>query len=152
MEKEILTILIAASPVSELRGAIPIAIFLWDFSASKVYLLSVFGNFLPVMPLLFFWKYLANWLSHRIYFFNKFFTWLFERTRNRHSKHFKIWKELALIAFVAIPLPITGAWTGTIAAFVFGIPFWRAVLDIVLGILISGLIVLLLSKAGMLLI
>lgn len=149
MEKEILTILIAASPISELRGAIPIAVFLWNFSVGKAYLLSVFGNFLPVIPLLFFWKYLAEWLSHRIYFLNRFFTWLFEMTRRRHNHHFEIWRELALIVFVAIPLPFTGAWSGTIAAFVFGIPFRRAILDIGLGILISGLIVLLLLKTGM---
>ncbi|MEE8131538.1 MAG: small multi-drug export protein [Candidatus Paceibacterota bacterium] len=149
MTNELLTILIAASPISELRGAIPTAIFLWDFSASKVYLLSVFGNFLPVIPLLFFWKHFANWLSHRIYFFNRFFTWLFERTRKRHNHHFEIWKELALIIFVAIPLPFTGAWTGTVAVFVFDIPIKRAILDISIGILISGLIVLLLSTAGM---
>ena len=149
MEKELLTILIATSPVSELRGAIPAAVFLWNFSFGKAYLLSIFGNFLPVIPLLLFWKYLAEWLSHRVYFFNRFFSWLFKKTRERHNHHFEFWKELALIIFVAIPLPFTGAWSGTIAAFVFGIPFWRAILDIGLGILISGLIVLLLLKTGM---
>ncbi|MDP3014952.1 MAG: small multi-drug export protein [bacterium] len=142
MEKEILTILIAASPVSELRGAIPAAIFFWDFPALKAFLLSVFGNFLPVIPLLLFLKYLTGWLSHRVYFLNRFFSWLFERTRKQHNHHFEVWKELALIIFVAIPLPLTGAWGGTVAAFVFGIPLHRAILDIGLGILISGLIVL----------
>jgi uncharacterized membrane protein len=149
MEKEFLTILIAASPISELRGAIPTAIFIWDFAPLKAFLLSVFGNFLPVIPLLLFWKYLSGWLSHRIYFFNRFFSWLFERTQKKYNHHFEFWKELALIIFVAIPLPFTGAWSGTIAAFVFGIPFWRAVLDISLGIIIAGLIVLLLSRAGL---
>ncbi|HDH31297.1 MAG TPA: ligand-binding protein SH3 [Candidatus Wolfebacteria bacterium] len=149
MSSELLTILMSASPVLELRGAIPTAIFLWDFSASKVYFLSVFGNFLPIIPLLFFWKYISARLSHRIYFFNKFFAWLFEKTRKRHNHHFEIWKGLALILFVAIPLPFTGAWSGTVAAFIFGIPIWKAILMIGTGILISGLIVLLISITGL---
>ncbi len=147
MSSELLTILIAASPISELRGAIPTAIFLWHFSALKAYFLSVFGNFLPVIPLLFFLKYLTGWLSHRVYFFNRFFNWLFERTRKRHNHHFEVWKELALVIFVAIPLPFTGAWSGALVAFVFGISLRRAALDIGLGILISGLIILLIASS-----
>jgi uncharacterized membrane protein len=147
MINELLTILIAASPISELRGAIPVAIFIWQVPVWKTYILAVFGNFLPVIPLLLFLKYLTGWLSHRIYFFNRFFTWLFEKTKKRHNHHFEVWKELALVIFVAIPLPFTGAWSGALAAFVFGIPFHRAILDISLGILISGLIVLLITSS-----
>lgn len=142
MEKEILTILIAASPISELRGAIPAAIFIWQIPIWEAYILAVFGNFLPVIPLLLFLKYFADFLSQRVYFFNRFFPWLFEKTRARHNHHFEIWKELALIIFVAIPIPFTGAWSGALAAFIFGISFRRAALDIGIGILISGLIVL----------
>lgn len=148
ISKEALTILIAASPIIELRGAIPAAVLEWNFPAEKAFVLGVFGNFLPVIPLLLFWNYLAEWLSHRIYFFNRLFNWLFEKTRSRHNHHFEIWKGLALLIFVAIPLPFTGAWSATIAAFVFGIPLRRAAIMIFLGILISGLIVLSLSIAG----
>ncbi|HDH31646.1 MAG TPA: ligand-binding protein SH3, partial [Candidatus Wolfebacteria bacterium] len=69
--------------------------------------------------------------------------------RKRHNHHFEIWKGLALILFVAIPLPFTGAWSGTVAAFIFGIPIWKAILMIGTGILISGLIVLLISITGL---
>ena len=148
MEKELITILIAASPISELRGAIPAAIFLWKFSALKAFSLSILGNFLPVIPLLFFWRYFSGWLMRRFYFFNRFFTWLFERTRKKHSRHFELWEEIALWIFVAIPLPLTGAWTGTVAAFIFGIPFWKSVLMIALGIITASLIVLLLLIGG----
>ena len=145
MIPEISTILIAASPISELRGAIPAAIFLWKFRALKAFSLSILGNFLPVIPLLFFWHYFSEWLMRRFYFFNRFFTWLFERTRKKHSHHFEAWEEIALLIFVAIPFPLTGAWTGTVAAFVFGIPFWKSVLMISLGIITAGLIMLLLA-------
>lgn len=142
MSNELLTILIAASPILEIRGAIPSAVFLWDFSILKAFLLSIFGNFLPIIPFFLFLQYFSEWLSHRFYFFNRFFNWLFSRTRKLHNHHFEIWKELALMIFVAVPLPLTGAWSGVVAAFVFGVPFWKAVLMIGAGILISGLIVL----------
>lgn len=145
MIKEIYTLLLAASPISELRGAIPAAILVWGFNPFKAYVLSVIGNALPVIPLLFIWHYLSDYLSKRFYFLNRFFNWLFDRARTRHNHHFEVWEQLALLIFVAIPFPLTGAWSGTVAAFVFGIPFWRAVAMIFGGILISGLIVLLLT-------
>lgn len=149
MTSELLTILIASLPISELRGAIPTAVFVWQFPLWKAYWLAVFGNFLPVIPLLLFWRYLSEWLFHQSYWCNRFFVWLFERTRKNHSHRFEILKEAALVLFVAIPLPFTGAWSGTVAAFIFGIPFWRSVLMISLGIIIAGLIIILLSKAGL---
>lgn len=148
--KEILTILIAASPVLELRGAIPVAIFAFGISPFEAYVLGVVGSFLPVIPLLFFWNILYEKLVHRLYFLNRFFAWLFERTRAMHGKHFGVWKELALLFFVAIPLPFTGAWSGTVAAFVFGVPPRRAAFMITFGIIISGLVVLSLSKTTLL--
>ena len=143
--KELLTILTAALPVSELRGAIPAAVFVWQLPIWKAYLLAIFGNFLPVIPLLLFWRYLSEWLSRRSYWFNRFFAWLFERTQRNHSHRFEVLEELALLIFVAVPLPFTGAWAGTAAAFVFNLSFWKSVLMIGLGIIISGLLVVLLT-------
>jgi uncharacterized membrane protein len=146
--KEILTMLVAASPFAELRGSIPLAVLFWNFSPIKAYILSVAGNFLPVIPLLFFWHFLSEKLSRKFYWANRFFAWLFERTRNRHRNHFEFWKEIALFVFVAVPLPLTGAWSGTVAAFVFGVPFWRAAIMIGLGIAVAGLAVLFLTGAA----
>ena len=56
---------------------------------------------------------------------------------------------IALITFVAIPLPFTGAWTGSIGAFLFNIPFKKAFPLILLGVLISGAIMLLLTQTGL---
>lgn len=147
MAKELLTILVAASPFLELRGAIPLAIFGLGVQPWEAYFLGVFGSFLPVMPLLLFWNFLYKKLVHRFYFLNRLFAWLFERTRKKHYDHFETWKKLGLLIFVAIPLPLTGAWSGTVAAFVFGFSIKTAVLMIFLGNMISGLIVLLLSGA-----
>lgn len=147
MREEALTLVLAISPFLELRGAIPFGIFAFDFDPFKAYALGVIGSFLPVLPLLFFWNFLYERMVHRFYFLNRFFVWLFERTRVKHGDHFETWKELGLLIFVGIPLPFTGAWSGTVAAFVFGIPIRQAVIMIALGNMISGLIVLLLSGA-----
>jgi len=77
----------------------------------------------------------------------KFFEWLFSRTRKR-SQIVERYKMLGLAAFVAIPLPVTGAWTGAIAAFLFGIKFKHAIWAILLGVLIAATIVTSLSVIG----
>ncbi|MDD3170245.1 MAG: small multi-drug export protein, partial [Candidatus Pacebacteria bacterium] len=66
-------------------------------------------------------------------------------TRQKHSERFNKSKELALVLFVAIPFPVTGAWTGSLCAFLFDIPFARALPLIFLGVVIAGVIVALLS-------
>lgn len=152
MSNEILTILTGALPISEVRGAIPVGIGLFGFSPLKAYLLGVIGNLLPVLPALLIFYGLSDFLMSKHYFFNRFFTWLFQYTRNKHQQkfnyhHHQHWRPflefLALFLFVAVPLPFTGAWSGVVAAFVFGIPIWRAALAIGSGVLVSGLITLL---------
>lgn len=143
--KEIAVVILAAMPISELRGAIPLA-FTMGFSPVKAYLLAFVGNIIPVIPLLFLLQPVTNKLRH-IRIFEKFFTWLFERTRRRATLVEKF-EALGLILFVAIPLPITGAWTGCIAATLFKIRLRYAFLAILVGVIIAGFIVLGLSLAG----
>ena len=141
MFNELITFFIAALPLSELRGAIPLAILKFGFSPYKALGLAVLGNILPVFPLLLGLEKISECLSHKFYWFNRFFSWLFERTRIKHSRHFTYWGDLALFIFVAIPLPLTGAYSGAVAAFVFGVPLRHAFWSIVLGVLTAGLIV-----------
>ena len=142
---EIITILLAAAPISEIRGALPVGIGVFNLHWFWAYCLGVLGNMLPVIPLLYFWKYLSKILMDRSVSINNFFTWLFERTRTRYEKRIRCWGALGLFFFVAVPLPITGAWTATVAAFIFGIAFSRAFFSILLGVLTAGLIVLFLT-------
>ena len=143
--KEAAVVILAALPISELRGAIPLAIAM-DFPPAKAYALAVIGNFIPVVPLLFFLQPISDRLRH-IPVFEKFFNWLFERTK-RKATLIEKFEALGLILFVAIPLPITGAWTGCVAATLFKIRFRYALMAILLGITIAGCIVLGLSMAG----
>lgn len=149
-EQELIVILSAAAPISEIRGAIPLGMILFGFSPLKAYLLGVLGNLLPILPLLFFLERLSDFLTRRSYFFNRFFSWLFEYTRERHADHFHYWSwaPLALFVFVAVPLPLTGAWSGALAAFVFGVPLRRAFWVISLGAAAAGLITLALTLLG----
>ncbi len=143
MEREIIIIILGASPVFELRGAIPLAMLQFHFPVYKAFILAVIGNALPIIPALFFLKKLSDFLMRRWYFFNRLMTWLFEHFRRSHAAHFEKWKWsfFALIIFVAVPLPFTGAWSGVIAAHVLGLSFWKSILAIFTGIIISGIIV-----------
>ncbi|OGZ35586.1 MAG: ligand-binding protein SH3 [Candidatus Portnoybacteria bacterium RIFCSPLOWO2_01_FULL_43_11] len=145
MPPQLITFLIAASPIFELRGAIPMALGIYNLSPLNAFFWAVLGNILPVIFLLWLLEPLSKYLSHHNYFFNRFFAWLFERTRKNHSRQFEVWGGLALVTFVAIPLPLTGGWSGAVAAFVFDIPFKKALPLISLGVIIAGIIVTLIS-------
>ncbi|MBP2030889.1 putative membrane protein [Methanohalophilus levihalophilus] len=141
------TIFLAALPISELRGAIPLAIGVYGIEPFDAYVLAVIGNMLPVIPLLLFLEPVSNYLR-RFKYMDMFFDWLFNRTRKNHTDRFEKFGILALTLFVAVPLPVTGAWTGCAAAFVFGIRFKWALPAIFLGVLIAGIIVTSLTVAG----
>ena len=136
-------ILTAMTPISELRGAIPLALFQLGMSPVQAYIYSVIGNMLPVIPLLLFLEPVSNWLR-RYRSFDRFFDWLFARTR-RYNARMEKYGALGLASFVAIPLPVTGAWTGCAVAFVFGIRFKYAFPTILMGVLVAGVIVTLWS-------
>ncbi len=141
MISELKTILLALTPINELRGTIPVAISLWQISPLKAFFLACLGNILPIFFLLWFLRRLVNLLMAKNIYFNKFFNWLFIRTRQRFYKKHALYGDLALTLFVAIPLPLTGAWTGAVAAFLFGIPYWRSLGLIFVGVVIAGAIV-----------
>lgn len=127
-------LLISALPVSELRGGIPLALYL-GFNPFKAYVLSVIGNIIPVPFLLSLLKFLDRLVK------NGFYSKIVERTRSKKDIVEK-YGYFGLAIFVAIPLPITGAWTGSLLAFLLGLDKFRSFLSIALGVLISGLIVL----------
>jgi uncharacterized membrane protein len=141
MLESILVVLVVASlPFSELRGAIPLAIGVYRFDPVTAYLLGVLGNLLPVPLLLWLLEPLTN-LLRRLSALERLIIWLFARTRKRHSALVERFGALALVLFVAIPLPLTGAWTGVLITHLFGIPLRYALPLITLGVAIAGLLV-----------
>jgi uncharacterized membrane protein len=137
---ELVVVVLAMVPIFELRGALPVAMLLYEMDIAPALALSIFGNIIPVPVLLLFLEPVSKWLR-RWKTWDRFFTWLFGRTRRDYSGRIERYKTLALTLFVAIPLPVTGAWTGSAAAFVFGFRFRSALLAISAGIVLASAIV-----------
>lgn len=131
-------------PIIELRGAIPLGAALgmpWWLN----YICAVVGNMIPVPFILLFIKKIITWMtSCRVKMFNKIGGWLTrkaEKNRERIEKY-SFW---GVCLFVAIPLPVTGAWTGSLVAAVIDMKFWKALLSCLLGVMIAGVIMTLAS-------
>ncbi len=136
----LVVLMIAALPVSELRGAIPVAMGVYGFDPVTAYLLGVVGNLVPVPIVLALLEPVLA-LLRRSAILRRPVDWLLARTRRRYSPSIARLGAAALVLFVAIPFPATGAWTGTLIAYVFGIPFKYAFSLIALGVGIAGVIV-----------
>ena len=138
----LLIIGISAAPIAELRGGIPLAVSR-GYAPAAAFLWAIVGNLLIVPLVVVGLEYgeglLLRWRPSR-----SLLRWVFARTR-RKGHMIERAGPIALVLLVAIPLPGTGAWTGAIAARLFGIPMRKALPWIGVGVLIAGLIVLLVS-------
>ncbi len=139
-------VVVAALPIVELRGAIPVGINLFRLDWRGVFILAVFGNMLPIPFILLLLGPLSRWCM-KFRLGRVFIEWLFARTRHK-SAQIEKYETLGLTIFVAIPLPATGAWTGAMAAFLLGLKFRHAMLSILLGVVIAGVIMTVLSLMG----
>jgi len=132
-------VVVSALPFSELRGGIPLAVY-YGFSPVKAYTIGVIGNLLPIPFLLLFLEQLRNfvlklrWIS-AIYLF-------FERRTEKRREIIDRYGYFGLLLFVAIPLPVTGAWTGTLISFLLKLNPLRSFLFIAAGVLIAGIVVM----------
>jgi uncharacterized membrane protein len=147
MPQEYIVIILGALPISEVRGAIPLGLY-YGMPAAKAFWLAVLGNVIPVIPALFLLEPVSNRLR-KFRAWAKFFDWLFERTRKKADSIQK-YEALGLAIFVAIPLPLTGAWSGVVAASLFKIRFRYAFIAIAAGVFVAGLIVTGLCALGIL--
>ena len=143
--KEYIVIIVGALPIAELRGAIPLALS-FGMSMSKAFWLSIIGNVIFVAPALVLFEPVSNSLR-KFKLWARFFDWLFERTKKKADTIQK-YEALGLAIFVAIPLPMTGAWSGVVAATLFKIRFRYAFIAIIAGVFGAGLIVLTLCALG----
>ena len=142
----LLVVGIAATPVIELRGSIPFAVGVLGMPVLKSVVLSLFGNML-----LFFAVYLVGgwWIrlmDSRRGFFSRITDVVLRRSRRvlGNGRYDRL-GLLALTVFVAVPLPMTGVLTGSVAAFLFGVPWRRACLYVFLGMCLAALAVTLIT-------
>ncbi|MBE6824057.1 MAG: small multidrug export protein [Ruminococcaceae bacterium] len=129
-------------PLIELRGAVPVGIGM-GLEPWLVYVISILGNMIPVPFIYLFARKVLFWGKDKK-LIGKFFTFCLEKGekggRKLEEKASKNGLFIALMLFVAIPLPGTGAWTGTLAASILDIDFKRSTLAVLLGVLIAGII------------
>lgn len=142
---QLATFFIAMIPIAELRVSIPLALGAYKLSILSSYFYSVAGNIVPVFFILYFIDPVSKFLMKHFQIFNKFFTWLFDHTRVKFEGKYAKYGAIALVIFVAIPLPMTGAWTGALASFLFQIPRKSGVVLVSIGVLLAGVIVTLAS-------
>ncbi|MDI6855212.1 MAG: small multi-drug export protein [Candidatus Thermoplasmatota archaeon] len=138
--------IISMMPFAELRVAILMGL-LYNLPLWQVFSISVLGNILPVPFIILFFSYIEI-LLRRYKRWDRVLTRLFDRTRRRANPKIQKYKTLGLIAFVAIPSPFTGAWTGSLIAYLFGLKLTKAILTISIGVIIAGLLVTLLCLTG----
>ncbi|TRZ48575.1 ligand-binding protein SH3 [bacterium] len=144
--KEYIVVIMGILPISELRGAMPLALS-FGMPLGKAFWLSVSGNLIFVVPALFFFEPVSEKLR-RFKIWARFFDWFFARTREK-AQIIQRYEALGLAIFVAVPLPMTGAWSGVIAATLFKMKFRYAFPAIVAGVFGAGVIVAILCKLGM---
>jgi uncharacterized membrane protein len=145
LPKEWLVFIVAALPISELRGAIPLGLSL-GMPLFKAFWLSVLGNASFVAPALFLCEPVSRKLR-KLKWFASFFAWIEKRTM-KNADTIQKYEAIGLVIFVGIPLPMTGAWSGVIAASLFKIRFRYAFISIMAGILGAGIIVSMLCALG----
>lgn len=139
---ELCTFIISMIPIIELRGAIPIGqgmgLGFW-----QCYIISVIGNMLPVPIILLFVRAVLGWMK-RIRHLDKFALWV-ERKAEKNSAKVTKYATWGLFIFVAIPLPGTGAWTGSLVAALLDMRMKKALPFIFAGVLVAGMIMSLLT-------
>lgn len=131
-------------PIIELRGAIPLGAAL-GLPWWQNFIICFLGNLLPVPFILLLINRVIRWFSRsRVKFLNKFANWLLQKAEKNRDKieKYGFW---GVAIFVGIPLPMTGAWTGSLAAAVIDLKFWKALLSAVIGVIMAGVIMSLIS-------
>ena len=146
--------LISMVPLIELRGAIPYAILFIEkgnqLSLPLCYVIAILGNMLPVPIIFFFARKVLEWGKDKPVI-GKFFTFCLDKGHKGGAKlQEKAGKGLfvALLLFVGIPLPGTGAWTGTLAASILDMKFRDSVIAVMLGVILAGVIMGIVSALG----
>ena len=138
-------IILSAAPVSEVRGGIPAGLAL-GMPLATILPLAVISNVISVLPVVLGFNWIADRLAKKPVL-GGLISRLIRRARSKEAM-VKKYGILAIVLFVAVPLPVTGAWTGSLVAAVFGMRFWQVVLCLTLGVLIAAAIVTSLSLAG----
>ncbi len=138
---EIATMLMAMTPVGELRLALPVAILAYKLPIWEAFFWAILGNMVPVTLILLFADKFHKYVEKKSgWFFGKHWIRVLAKAQTKFSGDYQKYGLIGLMIFIGVPLPMTGAWTGALAAFVFGIPIKKSWPFVLGGVIISGLI------------
>ena len=141
-------ILLSMLPVAELRGGIAVGVLQYDLGLMEAFLLGVGANIFSANLWFLILPRLVFFLEKHSKFVHRLLMIIFKKTHAKHSRKLKIWGEIFLIFFIAIPFPGSGGWTGAILAYLFNIKRKTAMILISTGVFCSGIIVTFLLHEG----
>lgn len=143
----VFTMLVSMVPIVELRGGIPFGVGILKMPYIAAFVAAVIGNILPVPFIIVYIRRIFNWMRRHL---PKLDHIVDKLEKKAHLKGQKVsrYKYLGLLIFVAIPLPGTGAWTGALAAAFLDMPLRKALPSIILGVLLAGIIMTILTNLG----
>lgn len=141
MPDELIAFLLSMLPLTELRGGIPYAVGVLEMPPYHAFLWATLGNIFVAILILKLLDPISQLLRKYSKWFDNFFDKLFKKTHSKHAHKFIIWGEIFLVIFVMIPLPGSGAWTGSLVAFLLGIEFWKSLCLITVGLVLSGILI-----------
>ncbi|MFW0862181.1 MAG: COG2426 family protein [Candidatus Komeilibacteria bacterium] len=142
----ILAFWLSMLPVTELRATVPWIIFTYNDQWLSLVITAIIGNIIPAILLLWGLSYVDKLLIDRMNILAKVYNKVIQRTRRKTLTKMNKYGYLALLLFVAIPFPGTGVWTGSIGAWLFGLPKKQSLIVISLGAVLAGIIMTLVSK------
>lgn len=146
MNSLILGIILTILPISELRGGLPVALINAsknNISSLTIFVIIVLVNVLMIFVAFLFLEYLHSVLM-KYNFYKKFYSFYLKKMQKRIEKFEKSHDSIGLLAlflFVAVPLPLTGAYTGTFLSWILGLPRKKSIIAISLGVLVAGIII-----------
>lgn len=146
LKKYLIVFFVSMVPIIELRGAIPYAVG-FGLPLLPSYIIAIIGNMIPVPFIFLFARKVLVWGSTKKYI-GKFFSWCLKKGEKGGEKLKQSAGKglyIALLIFVGIPLPGTGAWTGTLAASLLNMDFKKSTLAVMGGVILAGIIMAILS-------
>lgn len=138
---ELAVVLLSITPITEVRLSIPFAMQVYGFNPYQAMFWSVLGDIIPAALLVYYLGPVSRFFIKRYRIARRFFIWLFSQTRQKFPEDYSTLGKIALMIFVASPLPGAGAWSGAIAAWLFDMKKTEALVFILLGVILSALAV-----------
>lgn len=131
-------------PWFEARYMIPFSMIQYGWEWWQAFPIAIAGNMLPIPFILLFFHRIEKFLR-RYRFWAKIMDWLFARTRRKTESRIRRYEYVGLFAFVALPIPFTGAWTGALIAYLFNLRLSQSLFAIFIGLVLAAVIMILLT-------